>query len=133
MTNYTISNSGIINIPSGLYGVIEKVDVHPAGAGDSATLVTSTTNNTYTELNTDLNVIVFDTITITTTGTYVNIGITWVGDQSAYRLFDKNINHKNAGQYPGRWGTGIGSLPMSSIDDKGYNPYTVTSGFSSHY
>jgi len=101
MINNIIYGSGTISIPTGLSAVLSSVDVH---SGQTANIYDGVQNYTFDGLNTNLTFkFDGDDMTVIVTGSgYANIGITYVGDQNAYRLYGAGeINPSNKSLYPG--------------------------------
>ena len=111
MENYILA-SGVnqIVIPSGLSAVINTVDCHD---GSSVTITASGVADISLDgLNQNLTIKYENNFNVEVTGgSYANLGVSFVGDQSIYRLVNTNIKPQAAGWYPGRWGNGNGSKP----------------------
>jgi len=98
-----------VDVPSGLYLLVEKVDAH-GSAGCEMSGYNADLLHTFTDLNENLNYSSCNTLVFTALDGYANIDVKYVGDQTAYRYIDRSkIQPNNAGNYPGSWGNGTGS------------------------
>lgn len=101
-----------VEVPSGLYLYIDKVDVHSSGSLSCEVYdYEDTLLYTFDGLNEDLKIKSFTNVKFVALDGYANVNVLYAGDQRATKELDTGINPDAAWRYPGSWGNGNGSKP----------------------